>query len=67
MMYYVCIYKVRYEWDERRNRRNQRKHGAISFELAALVFEDTRCPVGLYRIGETRLTLSPGPLSCCWL
>jgi uncharacterized DUF497 family protein len=36
---------VRYEWDEEKNRRNQRKHGGISFELATLVFEDERCLV----------------------
>ena len=30
---------MRYEWDERKNHQNQRKHG-VSFELAALVFED---------------------------
>jgi uncharacterized DUF497 family protein len=29
---------MRYEWDERKNRQNQRKHDGISFELAALVF-----------------------------
>jgi hypothetical protein len=33
---------VRYEWDERKNRENWRKHG-ISFEDAALVFNDERC------------------------
>ena len=32
--------RVRYEWDERKNRQNQRKHDGISFELAALVFQD---------------------------
>lgn len=37
---------MRYEWDERKNRANQRKHGGISFELAALVFEDERCLIG---------------------
>lgn len=37
------IYGMRYEWDERRNVRNQRKHGGIPFEVAALVFEDERC------------------------
>jgi hypothetical protein len=36
---------MRYEWDEAKNLRNQRKHGGISFELAALVFEDERCLV----------------------
>jgi uncharacterized DUF497 family protein len=36
---------VRYEWDEEKNRRNQRKHGGISFELATLVFEDERCVI----------------------
>jgi len=42
----ICIYDVRYEWDEAKNRSNQRKHGGISFELAAFVFEDARCLVG---------------------
>jgi uncharacterized protein len=44
---------VRYEWDEAKNRRNQRKHDGISFELAALVFEDEHCLVGLDRTDET--------------
>jgi uncharacterized DUF497 family protein len=44
---------VRYEWDEAKNRRNQRKHGGISFELASLVFEDERCLVGPDRVDET--------------
>ena len=43
---------MRYEWDEKKNRRNQRKHGGISFELAALVFEDENCLVGPDRIDE---------------
>lgn len=30
------------DWDERKNRENQRRHG-ISFEQAALVFEDPDC------------------------
>lgn len=37
---------MRYEWDEAKNLRNQRKHNGISFELAALVFEDERCLIG---------------------
>ena len=41
-----------YEWDEEKNRRNQRKHSGISFELATLVFEDERCLVYLDRIDE---------------
>jgi uncharacterized DUF497 family protein len=36
---------VRYEWDEKKNRANQRKHEGISFELAALAFEDSNCLV----------------------
>jgi uncharacterized DUF497 family protein len=32
-----------YEWDEGKNLLNQEKHDGISFELAALVFEDPRC------------------------
>ncbi len=44
---------MRYEWDERKNRMNQRKHGGISFELAALVFEDEHRLIGLDRVDET--------------
>jgi uncharacterized DUF497 family protein len=36
---------VRYEWEKAKNLRNQRKHHGISFEMAALVFEDRRCLV----------------------
>jgi uncharacterized DUF497 family protein len=43
---------VRYEWDEEKNHRNQKKHDGISFELAALVFEDEHCLIGLDRIDE---------------
>jgi len=46
----ICIYAVRYEWDEAKNRRNRRKHDGISFELAALVFDDERCLVSADRI-----------------
>jgi len=49
----VCIYTVRYEWDERKNRQNQRKHGGITFELAALVFEDEHRLITLDRVDET--------------
>jgi uncharacterized DUF497 family protein len=48
---------LRYEWAEEKNRQNQRKHGGISFEMAALVFDDPRCLVGLDRrddAGEQR-------------
>ncbi|HXR25905.1 MAG TPA: BrnT family toxin [Candidatus Binataceae bacterium] len=43
---------MNFEWEERKNRLNQAKHG-ISFEMAALVFEDEDCLVGLDRTGET--------------
>ncbi len=43
---------MRYEWDEKKNRQNQRKHGGISFELAALVFEDEGCLIGLDRVDK---------------
>ena len=43
---------MRYEWGEEKNRRNQRKHGGISFELATLVFEDERCLVSMDRIDD---------------
>ncbi len=41
-----------YEWDQRKNRQNRRKHG-ISFELAALVFEDEDRLICLDRVDET--------------
>lgn len=49
---------MRYEWDEGKNRQNQRKHEGISFELAALVFEDESCLIARDRVdpetGEQR-------------
>lgn len=54
---------MRYEWDERKNRWNQRKHQGISFELATLVFEDEFCLVYTDRIddqtGEQRWIARP--------
>jgi uncharacterized DUF497 family protein len=49
----LCIYTVRYEWDERKNRQNQRKHVGISFELAVLVFDDERRLTAKDRVDET--------------
>jgi uncharacterized DUF497 family protein len=43
---------MRYEWDERKNRLNQRKHDGISFELATLAFDDPQCLIQLDRIDE---------------
>lgn len=43
---------MRYEWDEVKNRLNQKKHG-VSFELAALALEDENCLVRKDRIDET--------------
>jgi uncharacterized DUF497 family protein len=43
---------VRYEWDERKNRENRRKHG-IGFEVATLVFEDERRLISLDRTDES--------------
>jgi uncharacterized DUF497 family protein len=40
---------MRYEWDQRTNRENQRKHG-VSFDLATLVREDENCLVSLDRV-----------------
>ncbi|HWF09595.1 MAG TPA: BrnT family toxin [Bryobacteraceae bacterium] len=49
---------MRYEWDEAKNLRNQRIHDGISFEMAALVFEDEYCLIVADRIdpatGEQR-------------
>jgi hypothetical protein len=35
----MADFELQFEWDERKNRLNQRKHG-ISFELAVRVFDD---------------------------
>jgi uncharacterized DUF497 family protein len=43
---------MRYEWDPAKNRANQRKHDGISFEMAALVFEDERCLIAPDRTDE---------------
>ena len=50
--YYAKYIHVRYEWDEEKNRQNQRKHGGISFELATLALEDERCLVYTDRIDD---------------
>lgn len=47
---------MRYEWDTEKDRKNRLKHG-ISFELAALVFEDDLCfvyPDWMDETGEQR-------------
>ena len=68
---------MRYEWDETKNLRNQRKHDGISFELAALVLDDERCLAYADRIDskteEQRwhtvgaAQIEPGLLPFCWL
>ena len=37
---YISGMKVRFAWDETKNRSNQRKHGGIAFEMAVQVFRD---------------------------
>ena len=63
---------MRYEWDERKNRENQRKHNGISFEVAMLAFEDENRLIELDRVdatGEQRwrllgaATVGPGALA----
>ncbi len=46
---------MRFEWDERKNRSNQLKH-KVSFDAAALVFEDPHAVSVLNRVedGEER-------------
>lgn len=44
---------MRYEWDERKNQQNQRKHGGISFQLATLAFEDEHCLLVPDRVDES--------------
>jgi uncharacterized DUF497 family protein len=43
---------MQFEWHETKNRANQKKHG-VSFKMAALIFEDENCLVGLDSIDET--------------
>ena len=54
----VCIYGVRYEWDEAKNVRNREIHDGISLELASLAMEDAFCLIVPDRIdsrtGERR-------------
>jgi len=44
---------MRYEWDPRKNRENQRKHEGINFEWATLVFEDENCLIEKDRVDES--------------
>jgi uncharacterized DUF497 family protein len=43
---------MRYEWDERKNHENQRKHAGISFSLATLAFDDPNCIIELDLVDE---------------
>jgi uncharacterized DUF497 family protein len=43
---------MRFEWEERKDRENRRKHGGISFELATLAFEDEKCLIEPDRVAE---------------
>jgi len=47
---------MRFEWDSEKNRINQRKHGGVAFETAALVFDDPNAVFRKDRIvaGEQR-------------
>ena len=51
LLSYDLYIQMRYEWDERKNRENQRKHG-VDFELASEVFEDERCLIRFDRVDE---------------
>jgi uncharacterized DUF497 family protein len=48
---------MRFEWDERKDRENRRKHAGISFELATLAFGDENRlvePDSVDEMGEQR-------------
>jgi uncharacterized protein len=48
---------MRFDWDEDKNLLNQQTHEGISFEVAALVFEDDHCliyPERIDEVGEQR-------------
>ena len=44
--------QLRFEWDDTKNRSNQRKH-RVSFEFAARVFEDPNCLFRADRVDAT--------------
>jgi hypothetical protein len=44
---------MRYDWDERKNRLNQKRQDGISFELAAPAFENERASIGPDRVDES--------------
>jgi uncharacterized DUF497 family protein len=44
---------MQFEWDDEKDRGNQRKHDGISFKSATLVFDDERCQFILDRIDES--------------
>lgn len=50
---YDVYIQMRYEWDRRKNRENQRKHDGISFELGILVFDDEYCIFVEDRVDES--------------
>jgi uncharacterized DUF497 family protein len=43
---------MRFDWDERKNHLNQRKHAGVSFEMAAFVFEDPDYMIEFDRVDE---------------
>src|SRR5215831_5761525 len=47
----LCIYKVRFEWDDAKDRANRKKHG-VEFELAVRVFADECCLIVPDRVDE---------------
>jgi uncharacterized DUF497 family protein len=52
-IYVLQLYiQMRYEWGEKKNRLNQKRH-RISFEMAALAFDDECCLVRPDRVDET--------------
>jgi uncharacterized DUF497 family protein len=42
---------LHFEWDERKNRANQKKHG-VDFETAQLVFDDPSCVTFVERVAD---------------
>jgi uncharacterized protein (DUF4415 family) len=48
-----CIYRVRYEWDERKNHRTSASMAESRSNWQPLVFQDERCLFGLDLVDET--------------
>ncbi len=48
----LCIYPMRFEWDENKNRLNQKIHDGVDFDLASRVFADENFLIEADRVAD---------------